>query len=371
MTLNTHTSRSPQRASRLLTGLGLLTLGLATALPASAQVVMTGPTLYHGDAVAPAGITLRSWGSGSVEEDTKGAFDAGTMSLRIVTHGLYQGASLQLSKPVDIGSYVTNKNAYLSFVFVPPAAPGPAVAGGTGSNPYGNRSKGGPGIGGPGGEEGGSPGLGSPGQGGNGQSGYGGRQPGGSGASGGKATAVKYQTPHAMQNLRVVLVTSTGRQLEMLLPLDSATDEGQWKRLSIPVSVIPGIKADDAQIKEIRLFGDTPGILRVGNIGVMVDETPITLEPISNRVIQRLDLYQFRAIAHAGITPLLVTWDWNAADGIQEEATGRFVTHAFRKESGYEPNTNKILDSVVTVTVRDLYGVKKPVSTKFSVHVTP
>jgi len=29
------------------------------------------------------------------------------------------------------------------------------------------------------------------------------------------------------------------------------------------------------------------------------------------------------------------------------------------------------MDSVVTVTVKDLYGIKKPVVTKFAVHVTP
>ena len=50
MTLYTHSKHAPKRTSLLLAGLGLLALGQAA--PVSAQVVMTGPTLYHGDPVA-------------------------------------------------------------------------------------------------------------------------------------------------------------------------------------------------------------------------------------------------------------------------------------------------------------------------------
>lgn len=381
MTLNKPSYRTFARLAPLLTGLGLMAAGWTLAVPAAAQVVKNGPVLYQGDPSATSGLKLSSWGSGRVEEDNKGVFGTGTMSLRIVTHGLYQGASLQLGKTVDLGPFVSSKSAYLSFVVFPPAPPLPASAGS--GSPYGRGGKGGPGIGGAGiGGGAGSPN--SPGEGGGssggenvgGGSSYGGRSgsggPGGPGGPGGSKTlTVKYQTPHALQNVRVVLVTSAGRQLEMLLPLDSAVDSGPWKRLSIPVSVIPGIKEDDARIKEVRLFGDSPGVMRVGNIGVVMDETPITIDTLPNRDLARLASHEFRVLARAGITPLAVSWDWDASDGIQDETEGRFVTHQFRKESAYDRDTNKILDNIVTVTVRDLYGIKKPVSMKFSVHVTP
>lgn len=366
MTLNTPFFRPTGRIKPLLTGLGLIAMGWSLAAPVGAQVVLNGPVLYQGEASATSGLKLSSWGSGAVTEDNKGVFGTGTMSLRIVSHGLYQGASLQLGKPVDLGSYVDNKFAYLSFVLVPPAPPNPA--GGSGFSPFGG--KGGPSFGGPGGgspfggEGGGSGPGGYPGAG-----GYGGRNE--SGGLNSKPLTVKYQTPHALQEIRVVLVTTTGHQLEMLLPLDSAVDDGAWKRLSIPISAIPGIKADDARIKEVRLFGDSPGVMRLGNIGVIVDQTPITVDTLPNRDVARLATHEFRVVAHGGVTPLVVSWDWDASDGIQDEAQGKFVTHQFRKESAYDRNSNKILDNVVTVTVRDLYGVKKPVSTRFSVHVTP
>ena len=370
MTLQTQALRRTRRFAPLLTGLGLIALGWTVPSPIFAQVVMNGPTLYQGEPSASSGAKLSSWGSGTILEDNKGVFGTGTMSLRIVTHGLYQGASLQLGKAVDLGPYVENKYAYLSLILVPPASPNPTTAGsgGPGSSSLGKGR--GPGLGSSGGPGSGYPGEGgNPGDGGSGGGSYGGRGEGGGLKS--NSLAVKYQTPHAMQNIRMVLVTSTGRQLEALLPLDSAVDDGPWKRVSIPISVIPGIKAEDARIKEVRLFGDSPGAMRVGNIGVTVDETPITVDSLPNRDLARLATHEFRVAAHGGITPLVVSWDWDASDGIQDEAQGRSVTHQFRRESLYDRNTNKILDNIVTVTVRDLYGIKKPVTTKFAIHVTP
>ncbi|MCW3052376.1 MAG: hypothetical protein JWN14_1546 [Chthonomonadales bacterium] len=367
MTLKKQPFRSAGRIAPLLTGLGLAAVGWTLAAHVGAQAVTNGPVLYQGDPSAKSGIKLASWGSGAITEDNKGVFNGGSMSLRIVSHGLYQGASIQLGKTVDLGPYVDNKFAYLSFVLVPPAPPGPATAGGFpgpgGKGPGTGGAPGAPGLGGIGGE--GGPSSGAPGSGG----GFAGR--GQDGGLSSKPLKVTYQTPQAMKNVRIVLVTATGRQLETLLPLDSAVDDGQWKRLSIPISVIPGIKADDAKIKEVRVFGDSPGIMRLGNIAVIVDQTPITVDSLPNRDLARLASHDFRVATRAGITPLSVSWDWDATDGIQEEAQGRFVSHAFRKESAYDRDTNKILDNVVTVTVKDLYGIKKPVVTKFAIHVTP
>ncbi len=368
MILKTPSVRSTRRIASLLTGLGLTALGWTMAAPVAAQVVANGPVLYQGEPTSASGVKLSSWGSGMITEDAKGVYGTGSMSLRIVSHGLYQGASVQLGKTVDLGKFVENKSAYLSFVVFPPAPPAATTAGGAG---IGRGVGKGSGLGGP--PSGGSGSLGSEsggGEGSGGQGSYGGRSESG-GIQGSKSLTVKYQTPHAMQNMRVVLVTSTGRQLEMLLPFDSAVDDGPWKRVSIPVSVIPGLKAEDAKIKEIRLFGDSPGIMRIGNIAVVVDQTPITVDPLPNRDLARLASHEFRVIARGGITPLEVSWDWDASDGIQEEAQGRVVTHQFRKESPYDQTTNKILDNIVTVTVRDLYGIKKPVSMKFAIHVTP
>ena len=85
--------------------------------------------------------------------------------------------------------------------------------------------------------------------------------------------------------------------------------------------------------------------------------------------MQRLARYQYVATGSAGLTPLVYSWDWDAADGIQNETEGRNVTHVFRKASA--DDSGKSTDFVVTVTVSNIYHLKAPVKTTFKVHVTP
>src|ERR1043166_8025157 len=77
--------------------------------PAKAPPILT---IFRGDNVQNAGITLAGWGSGAIEEDTQKVYN-GSESLKIMTHGLYQGAILTRNKPVDLGPYLGNKHAYL------------------------------------------------------------------------------------------------------------------------------------------------------------------------------------------------------------------------------------------------------------------
>ena len=129
------------------------------------------------------------------------------------------------------------------------------------------------------------------------------------------------------------------------------------------------LSADDAQIQSLRLFGDAPGTLNVGSIGIAEDATPIIVETINDKTVQRLARYQYVARGSAGITPLVYSWDWDASDGSQNESEGRNVTHIFRKASA--DDSGKTNDFLVTVTVSDLYQLKAPVKTTFKVHVTP
>lgn len=343
------------------------------AKPAKAPPILT---IFRGDNAQASGLTLAAWGSGTIDEDTAKVYN-GSESLRIMTHGLYQGASLILNKPVDLGPYIGNKYAYLQIaVMPPPVNTGLAGNSGSGFGPPGAGGGASGGLGGPGG-------LGAPGAGGFpggypgsfGGKGQGGGYPGAGGAggqgsskTGGKLT---FQKNRNLQNLRVVLVTGTGRPLDAMLPMNSATDDNQWKLVAIPVAAIPGIKAEDALIKEIRIFGDAPATVHVGGISVVEDKAPITVEAISDRTVQARLEYPYRAKASAGITPLVYSWDWDASDGIQDETQGRGVTHTYRRQTAYDANAKKELDTVITVTVSDLYNIKPPAKTSFKVHITP
>lgn len=358
-----------RRPGRLCIALALLVLGgmgTLAASPAQAQAkkpvapkVPASLVIYRGDSLQTSGVTLANWGSGQVDKDTQKVF-SGTESLKVTTHGLYQGVSLSLANPVNLGTFLTNKYAYLQIAVLPPPPKDQATPGGFGPGGPGGPGGNYPGVGGQGGKLG-SGDAGSP-----GSSGF----PGSSGYGPAGRPATKVQKFRKLENLRVVLVTTGDKTVEVMLPLASAATDNEWKLLAIPVSRIPNLKADDAKIKEIRLFGDAPATLNVGSIGVVEDPTPINLNSINDKTVQRLAKYQYYATANAGVTPLVFSWDWDASDGIQNEAEGRNVTYTFRKAS-VDDAGSKNTDYVVTVTVSDLYGIKAPVKTSFKVHVTP
>jgi hypothetical protein len=378
-----HRSGRAGRFALTLAAAGLAAVSIACVLhpsPASGQATKPAKappilTIFRGDNAQASGLALAAWGSGSIDEDTSKVYN-GSESLRIVTHGLYQGASLVLNRPVDLGPYLGNKYAYLQIALIPPP-PNTGVA------------NNGPGGGGPGGLSGSGPGgllgggqfgppAGAGGQGSGSIPGYGsyggkgGQGPGTPGSGGGNTKAkLTFQKNRNLLNLRVVLVTGSGRSLDVLMPLSSAVDDNQWKLVSIPVAMIPSIKAGDTLIKEVRVFGDAPATINVGSISVVEDSSPITVDPISDKTAQARAEYPYRAVGHAGITPLVYSWDWDASDGIQDETQGRVITHIFRRPTLYNEATKKEMDTVVTVTVSDLYGIKPPARTSFRVHVTP
>jgi hypothetical protein len=342
---------------------GLLVLAVNPAFaqpkPVKAPKLPANLVIYRGDSLQTSGLSLASWGSGTVEEDTTKIY-SGTESLRVTTHGMYQGASLTFTKPVNLAPFLANKNNYFTVSLLQPTV-----------NPSGGGFEGGfPGY--PGGKggygSGSSPGFGGTSGGNPGSPGTSGGYPGQYGRAGGGQ--IQTQKNRQLENLRMVMVTTGGKTLEVMLPLaNSASDENQWKNLAIPVAVIPSLTSDDAQIKEIRLFGDAPATLNVGSIGIVEDPTPITVDPINDKTVQRLSKYQYVVNANAGITPLVYFWDWDASDGIQDETEGRNVTHVFRKAS--VDDSGKSTDFVVTVTVTDPYHLKAPAKATFKVHVTP
>ncbi len=311
------------------------TLGIARIAQAGQGAL--GDSIYRGDPKSVSGITARAWGSGTVAEDTA-VHLSGTQSIRITTHGLYQGASLVFATPVNLANYLANKDAYLQFAINIQQSTTTAGGGGMPAGMMGGASMGG-----------GRP----PGGGGRGAMG----QMGG-GSVGGRPGGVTAQKTHDIQNLRVQMITTKGRSTEFLLPLEYGSTQDTWKLLTIPVAAT-GLKPDAAEVKEIRVFGDAPGTMNLGQIRTVVDSTAITTERMSDQTIARGSTVTYRAKASAGAVPLKFSWDFDASDGIQEEKVGRSVQFRYRKSGEY----------VTTVTVTDVYGQRDPKTIRFKVFV--
>lgn len=318
--------------------------------------------IYAGQPVKESGIQLGSWGSGEATESEAKVFD-GSRSLKIVTHGRFQGARIILPAPMDMSSMMDDKTVYVQFQV---SLPGKDSAGTMGRD-YGGmmqgmmasmRSKGG-------------------------RSGAGGGPDAGTGSRGGASSMIpgmggrggsktdKLIKPKPLENVRVVLVTTDNKRVETNLPLDSAVRSREdWTSVSIPLAAITGLKETNGQVKEVLFFGDSPATLYLGEARVIRDETPIHVDDLPELTVAVNDRITFTASAEGGVSPLKYEWDFDDSDGVAVDAEGRAVKHAYPKSRVSTDGTKTTIPYVVTLTVRDPYGVKPPVVKKTKVYVT-
>ena len=162
-----------------------------------------------------------------------------------------------------------------------------------------------------------------------------------------------------MENLRLVITTTDGKRSEALIPVRSA---GKWVQAGIPVSMIPGFAKTNRTIQTIALSADAPTYFYVGEIKVTQDVSPIQGQ-IHNTALNvgKGTEIVLQSTAEGGATPLVFIWDFNSTDGLQEDAMGQSVVHKFR-----QPGTFK-----VTLTVKDIYGLKTPWVGTLDVTVNP
>jgi hypothetical protein len=367
---------------------------LVASLKALAQQELV---IFKGDKPSDTGLILSGWGSGDIRESGEAVY-IGSTSLQVVTQSFYQGGRIALQQPISLGHFASDPHAYLLFQVRLPRGTGSLYTGGygrgagmgmglppgmgvgapgmpstgrlggaaTGAGRAAGRAGGmiggmtgpptGPGVGAPPGMGGGVPGA--PGVGtGRRTGGVTGGVPGMPGMPGmpgyggyrGGYTAPT-MTTRVMKQMRVVVVTADGKQYEAVAPFDPPiTDQEGWFPIGIALGAFKGL-SPDAKIKEIRVFGDAYGVFYVGEIRVATDPTPITGDAGEEQIVAANDLVRLEARASAGITPLKYSWDFDASDGIQEDAIGKVVTTRYRKPGEY----------IVTLTVTDVFGLKKP-----------
>jgi PKD repeat protein len=162
-----------------------------------------------------------------------------------------------------------------------------------------------------------------------------------------------------MENLRLVITTTDGKKSEARIPVRSA---GRWVQAGIPVSMIPGFAKTNRTIQSIAMAADAPTYFYIGEIKVTQDVSPIQgqIHNTSLNIGKGTEIV-LQSTADGGSTPLIFSWDFNSTDGLQEDATGQAVRHKFR-----QPGTFK-----VTLTVKDIYGLKTPWVGTLDVTVNP
>jgi hypothetical protein len=260
---------------------------------------------------------------------------------------MFQGARLIPQRPVDLKPALADPALYLRLAFLIPDREGIATPRmGAGFGGY---------MSGP------PPGIGS-----------GGRFAGGLGegrrGEGAMGTA-RVVKPKAMEYVRLVLVTTDNKRIEKMIRIEDArTNAENWRLMAFPLSALPGLKSSSGEVKEILVFGDAPGVFYLGEIRTIRDETPIRVNPFPERTVAVNDTLTLTASAEAGQSPLIYQWtivrkeeaDQMKDDNPPVDIEGRTFRHQFRKSGDY----------VVILTVRDVYGLKKPAQTRVNIRVS-
>ncbi len=296
--------------------------------------------------IADQGISVRSWGSGIISETDELAFQGGH-SVRVSTRNFFQGGKMSFAKPIDLSTSFADKNNLLMFTIkLPDAGSGSSATSGGSGNPQGFS-----GQDGRGGESRGGGGRGAaPGP------------PGGGKGRGGSGAAQPTADPAALKTLRLVLTTSDGKKSEVYVPVSGASGENGWRQVGVPLQSITGLAGSNKTIKEIALAGNSTGTFWIGEIGVLNDSTPLSVDVnVTDLNLALLDEVDLIANGYGGASILRYTWDFDAKDGIQIDAEGPVIKRKFRKPGEF----------TVTVTVSDAYGLKAPASRTFKVVVNP
>lgn len=336
---------------RYIGWLTVLAVGLAGASFADVR-------LYTGQPAAESGITLRSWGAGTIEDSSETTF-VGSRSLKVLTRGTLSGGWVMFNNPVDLRADLNAPDKVMRFTLRFAGTGG--AQGGMMSGP-----RGGPGFGGEGGAPRGGPGFGGEGGGPEAPGGLGG--PGGPVGGGGGQT-----TQPTLRELRLIIETSDGQRTEMTLPLQNLrTDESGWQSISVPLNAIEGLRETNGQIAKIGVFGDTTGIFYIGEISTLSEGGALqgymgiqnTFGSVfTSRSQERLSIASGDELIFFGVvegvsTPVEYRWSFGD-DPSQVDGTGQVVRRRFPKRGTY----------TVRLTIVDPQGVRAPATAQIQIQV--
>ncbi|MCX6344069.1 MAG: hypothetical protein NT018_03205 [Armatimonadetes bacterium] len=269
--------------------------------------------IFKAGSLSAEGLTVGGWGSGKASESKVTAMNGG-FSVKITTQSLYAGGRIELKQPVALYTAKPEEDRYLVFAFyfddkkqVDPAA-------GTNND----------------------------------------------------IEADAYFVPNASK-VRFVFVNDKGGTQSIEQPT-TKIDDDNWMRIAIPLSKFKHAEGEtEYKLSKFIISTDIPATLYFGELKMTTDKTPITVDVNGMQDFGVNTKAFFLASAYAGITALDYSWDFDAENGIQKECTGMVGSHSFKLKQNEDGTTSG--DYIITVTVSDKNGVKKPVTATYKVSV--
>ena len=299
--------------------LALVCIALAAGITGGSALAQNlfaeeGQSVYSGQPAAASGVTLGAWGSGSCKESALNTY-AGSYSLEITPKDLYAGGRIDFMAPVDITSSFNDPTSYLQLVTRFGGAQAGYDAFGMNISAVGSTD-----------------------------------------IYGGTARAGKQ-----VRKVRIVLYLEDGSVVESQVDVASfKLSEDGWMKLSFPLAVLKGkLELPAYKVKRLVITGDGSEPFYIGEIKTVRDNTPLEANAGEEMEVARLYANVFHGFAQTGASAVKYTWDFNAVDGVQEESVGDLIYHRFSQAGSF----------VVTLTVSDVFGLKKPSTSTISVKV--
>lgn len=165
-------------------------------------------------------------------------------------------------------------------------------------------------------------------------------------------------------NLHITFVTQIGMGTLTIPAAQFApltTVKGMWVRLVVPLSQLSRELDLGGAMSRLILSSDEPATFLLGRMAFVRDaESARPVITTFPALLQTEKPIVFASGADGSATPWKTFWDFDTAAGPSDDAVGDCVTHSYTTPGTY----------IITCTVRDIFGVKTPMSATRTITVS-
>ena len=167
-----------------------------------------------------------------------------------------------------------------------------------------------------------------------------------------------------LKNIRITFYTDKGQGMLVVTPDQFYPKEEInkfWVRIGIPLSQMQKGMPIGGKLYRMVITSDEPTEFLVGRMAFVRDSDPIQASLfVFPPFLEAKRSIFFAARVEAGLTPYEVEWDFDTLTGESIDAVGERVTYTYPAEGLY----------TITCTVRDKTGAKEPVVSKIEVKIS-
>ena len=263
--------------------------------------------IFKGDDPALDGIELGSWGGGSASKSKERILDR-SWSVKITIQGLYAGGRMDFTRPVTLLADGIDDSRYIQFAFFVMDTKTVNPAAGTIYD-----------------------------------------------------WEVEPYTIPTTGKIRFVFESDKGVTVSAEQPTRKIDPDDNWMRIAVPLARFKvNEDLEEFRLKRLLVMSDLPTTMYLGEMKLLTDKTPITVESLGIQAMAIMDEVLWVPETDGGVSCLKYSWDFDARNGIQSESDAMIGRYVYTEGGTY----------TVTLTVSDLDGLKAPVTVSTTIDIS-